>query len=80
MATITVDQNGNRVDTTVMRMMFVCDRCGNTFPFRQGMETFRLNYVEGPSGSSDDRSFCSQLCVVEVIRQEGGIVRDADSK
>jgi hypothetical protein len=80
MAMITIDKDGNKIDTTVIKMVFVCDRCGNTFPFRHGMETFRLNYSEGLSGSSDNRSFCSQLCVVELIREEGGIIRDADIK
>ena len=70
MAVITVDENGNKVETVKIRMMFVCDSCGNKFPFSHGMETFRLTYKEGPSGVSDDRSFCSQLCVTKVIKEE----------
>ena len=47
---------------------FVCDRCGNTAPFRHGMETWRLTYLEG--GEKDNRTFCSKICVEEVYRAE----------
>jgi hypothetical protein len=46
---------------------FECDRCGNTAPFRHGMETWRLNYSDG---KQDSRTFCSQICVREVYEAE----------
>jgi hypothetical protein len=46
---------------------FSCDRCGNTAPFRHGMETWHLTYTDG---SKDNRTFCSQICVREVYETE----------
>ena len=46
---------------------FSCDRCGNTAPFRHGMETWHLTYTDG---GKDPRTFCSQICVREVYEAE----------
>jgi hypothetical protein len=46
---------------------FTCDRCGNTAPFRHGMETWRLTLTDG---NTDPRTFCSQICVREVYEAE----------
>jgi hypothetical protein len=47
---------------------FTCDRCGNTAPFRHGMETWRLTYSD--TQPNDTRTFCSQICVREVYETE----------
>lgn len=72
MALVTMDENGNVVDTSKHRWMFVCDRCGNTVPHSNSMEIYRLAYRED-GGENDHRSFCSSLCVSEIIRQESKI-------
>jgi hypothetical protein len=65
MATRMLDMTtGKLLPAHDLRLMFVCDRCGNTAPFKNGMETFRIA-VEG-----DNRSFCSQICVEAQIQQE----------
>ena len=46
---------------------FICDRCGNTAPFRHGMTTWSLDYSDL---SKDGRSFCSEICVKEIYLQE----------
>jgi hypothetical protein len=46
---------------------FTCDRCNNTAPFRNGMETWHLTYSDG---SRDARKFCSQICAREVYETE----------
>lgn len=68
MAYKVVDENGKVIEPAVIRMVFVCDRCGNTVPFSHGMETFRFDYRE--DGDQDPRSFCSQICIKEVIKAE----------
>ena len=67
MAFKTVDQDGNTIQAPVIRMVFVCDRCGNSIGFRNAMETFKLVYSDN---HNDHRSFCSKICVMEVIRTE----------
>jgi len=67
MAWRTVDENGQAIQASVIRMEFVCDRCGNTIGLRNGMETFKLVYSDN---HNDHRSFCSKICVMEVIRSE----------
>jgi predicted nucleic acid-binding Zn ribbon protein len=47
---------------------FTCDRCGNTADFYHGMTTYSLTYLE--KNSHDKRSFCSEICVQEIYRQE----------
>ena len=46
---------------------FTCNRCGNTAPFRHGMETWHLTYSDG---SKDSRKFCSQICAREIYETE----------
>jgi len=72
MALVTMDEKGNVVDTSKHRWMFVCDRCGNTVPHSNSMEIYRLAYRED-GGENDHRSFCSSICVSEIIRQESKI-------
>jgi hypothetical protein len=49
---------------------FACDRCNNTAPFRNGMETWHLTYTDG---SKDPRKFCSQICAREVYEAEKAV-------
>lgn len=67
MAWKTIDENGEIVQAPVIRMMFVCDRCENTIGMRNAMETYKLVYQDN---HNDGRSFCSKICVMEVIRTE----------
>jgi hypothetical protein len=73
MALVTMDEKGQIVDTSKHRWMFVCDRCGNTVPHSNSMEIYRLAYRED-GGENDHRSFCSSLCVTQIIRQESNII------
>lgn len=68
MAYKVVDENGKVIEPAVIRMVFVCDRCGNTVRFSHGMETYRFDYTD--NGDQDPRSFCSQICIQEIIRTE----------
>jgi len=69
MALVTMNEQGEIVDTSKHRWMFICDRCGNTVPHANHMEIFRLAYRED-GGENDHRSFCSQICVSEIIKTE----------
>ena len=55
--------NTNWVQVKTIKWMFVCDRCGNSVEFRHGMTTFAI--------PNDNRSFCSEICVQDVLTKEG---------
>jgi hypothetical protein len=44
-------------------LMFKCDRCPNEVEFYHGMPTFRISNEKG--------SYCSEICVREVIKSRG---------
>lgn len=50
----TIDNQTIEVVST--SFLFVCDRCGNTADFWNGMETF------SPTDPNDKRVFCSFIC------------------
>ena len=52
------------------KLFFVCDLCGNTAPFRHGMETWSMKYDE--PNPNDKRSFCSEICAHEIYLKEKG--------
>ena len=58
MATKLIDANGSDVSSPIT-IMFVCDECGNTTEFWNGMTT----WTKTINGESTDESFCSEICV-----------------
>lgn len=69
MATKMIDPNGNVIEG-VLRWIFVCDRCGNTAPFKNGMESFSIPEDESEIG----KSYCSTICVMAVLEGKGKVV------
>lgn len=50
------------------QLIFVCDRCGNTIEFYNGMSTFSLTYDVTPK--QDKRTFCSEICARTIYLTE----------
>ena len=58
MATKLIDANGSDV-TSPITIMFVCDECGNTTEFWNGMSVWRKTI----NGEKTNEQFCSEICV-----------------
>lgn len=57
-----VDENGTTI-TGQIRMVFVCDMCGNTADFYNGMTTYA-----GTIGNTvTNKSFCSEICARKAV-------------
>jgi hypothetical protein len=52
-----IDENGTTI-TGQIRMVFVCDMCGNTADFYHGMTT----YAGVIKNTITQASFCSEIC------------------
>jgi hypothetical protein len=59
------------INPRTIEFVFTCDRCGNTAPYRNGMETFVINEEKG-----SNKSYCSQICVEEVIRYTNQLTKE----
>jgi len=57
-----VDQNGARIADRV-KLIFVCDLCGNTADFYHGMST----YYKTVKGEKTPESYCSEICVKKAV-------------
>jgi hypothetical protein len=57
-----IDENGTTI-TGQIKMVFVCDMCGNTADFYNGMTTYA-----GMIGDTvTNQSFCSEICARKAV-------------
>jgi hypothetical protein len=57
-----IDENGTTI-TGQIKMVFVCDMCGNTADFYHGMTTYA-----GMIGDTvTNQSFCSEICARKAV-------------
>ena len=57
-----VDENGVTI-TGKIRMVFVCDICGNTSDFYHGMTT----YAKTDKEKVTQESYCSEICARKAV-------------
>jgi hypothetical protein len=57
-----VDENG-QVITGRIKMVFVCDLCGNTADFYHGMST----YTKTVGDTVTRESYCSEICARKTV-------------
>jgi hypothetical protein len=57
-----VDENGTTI-TGQIKMVFVCDMCGNTADFYNGMST----YAKTISTTITKESYCSEICARKAV-------------
>ena len=62
MAMKLVDENG-QVITGQIKMVFVCDLCGNTHNFYHGMTT----YAKTVGDTVTRESYCSEMCARKAV-------------
>jgi hypothetical protein len=57
-----VDENGTTI-TGQIKMVFVCDMCGNTADFYHGMTT----YTKTVGTTITKESYCSEICARKAV-------------
>jgi hypothetical protein len=57
-----VDENGTTI-TGQIKMVFVCDMCGNTADFYHGMST----YSKTVGTTITNESYCSEICARKAV-------------
>jgi hypothetical protein len=57
-----IDENGTTI-TGQIKMVFVCDMCGNTADFYHGMTT----YTKTVGTTITKESYCSEICARKAV-------------
>jgi hypothetical protein len=57
-----IDENGTTI-TGQIKMVFVCDMCGNTADFYHGMTTYTKTVGEKVTAES----YCSEICARKAV-------------
>jgi hypothetical protein len=57
-----IDENGTTI-TGQIKMVFVCDMCGNTADFYHGMTT----YAKTVGTTITKESYCSEICARKAV-------------
>lgn len=57
-----IDGNGLEIVNPI-QMVFVCDVCGNTADFYNGIST----YAKTINGTVTNQSYCSEICVKKAV-------------
>lgn len=63
MATKLIDAETGTIITGQIKMIFVCDMCGNTADFYHGMTT----YAKTAGEKITNESYCSEICARKAV-------------